>query len=69
MAVTDPSQFESSYRYGIGGSYDNHAWDVVSVCYDVLFWKDLNPEEGVYKWDDIDDMLEACEKHGMTCHQ
>ena len=69
MEVTDPSQFESSYRYGIGGSYDNHAWDVVSVCYDVLFWKDLNPEEGVYKWDDIDDMLEACEKHGMTCHQ
>ncbi|MCQ2469050.1 MAG: GDSL-type esterase/lipase family protein [Ruminococcus sp.] len=66
MEITDPAQFEPSYRYGIGGEYNNHAWDVVKVCYDVLFWKDLNPSEGVYKWDDIDEMLEACEKHGMT---
>ena len=68
MDVGWPYQFEASYERGtgIGGSLDNHAWDVISVCYSALFWDELNPEEGVYNWKRIDDMLDACEKYGMT---
>ena len=29
-------------------------------------WDDLNPGKGVYRWDEIDAMLEACERHGLT---
>lgn len=68
MDVEWPYQFEASYGRGtgIGGSLDNHAWDVISVCYSALFWDELNPEEGEYNWQRIDDMLDACEKYGMT---
>lgn len=66
MNVYSPRLFESGNPLGIGGSKDNHAWDVISVCSGVLFWKDLNPEEGKYDWSQIDEMLEACEKRGMT---
>ena len=66
MNVYKPEQFESDYYLGIGGSRNNHAWDIVSVCSGVLFWKDINPEEDKYNWKQIDDMLDACEKHNMT---
>ena len=67
MTVYNPDMlYEGKHDYGIGGDKDNHAWDVVSICSDVLFWEDLNPAEGVYKFEAIDTMLEACEQAGMT---
>lgn len=61
-----PEVFESSYEYGIGGSKNNHVWDVVTICNGVHYWKDINPSEGVFNWDEIDNMLEAAWKHKMT---
>ena len=67
MTVYNPDMlYEGKHPYGIGGSMNNHAWDVVSIVSDVLFWEDLNPAEGIYKFDKIDTMLEACEEAGMT---
>lgn len=66
MTVYNPEMFESSFPYGKGGSMENHAWDIVTLCNGVHFWEDINPQEGVYNWKEIDDMLEACEKHQMT---
>ncbi len=67
MTVYNPAMlYEGEHPYGIGGSMNNHAWDVVSICSGVLFWEDLNPNEGVYNFDGIDTMLEACEQAGMT---
>ncbi len=63
MNVEKPYQFESDYPKGIG---NNPAWDVVSICSATYFWKDLNPQEDVYNWDEIDSMLEACAAHGKT---
>lgn len=73
MEITKPYQFSPDYSIKksdgsivVLGSRDNRAWDVVSVCYGVLKWNELNPAEDVYDWQQIDDMLEACEEHGMT---
>ena len=66
MNVTKPYQFESSYPMGIGGSKDNKAWDVVTVVSGYYYWKDINPEEDKYDWSQLDAMLDACGKHGMT---
>lgn len=66
MTVYNPNMFESSFPYGKGGSMNNHAWDVVTVCNGVHYWRDINPGENEYNWKEIDDMLDACEKHNMT---
>ena len=66
MTAYTPEMLSSSFRYGIGGAAENHAWDVVTIVSGSPHWNDLNPEKGVYKWDEIDDMLDACEKHGLT---
>ena len=67
MTVYNPDMlYKTKHPYGIEGSMDNHAWDVVSICSGVLFWEDVNPAEGVYNWEEIDTMLEACEQAGMT---
>jgi len=56
----------SDFQYGIGGSADNRALDVVTIVSGSPHWNDLNPGEGVYNWAEIDEMLEACEKYGLT---
>ena len=67
MTVYNPDMlYKAKHPYGIGGSMDNHAWDVVTICSGVLFWEDVNPAEGMYNWEEIDTMLEACEQAGMT---
>lgn len=68
MNVQKPYQFDSDYSAGtgIGGSKNNKAWDVVTLISGVYYWNDLNPEEDKYNWSEIDAMLDACEKHGMT---
>ena len=68
MTAYTPDMIHSSngFAYGIGGSADNQAWDVVTIVSGSPKWCDLNPDEGVYNWDEIDRMLEACEKHGLT---
>ncbi|MBO4878256.1 MAG: beta-galactosidase [Ruminococcus sp.] len=68
MTAYDPYMIDSTqgYQYGIGGSADNHAWDVVTIVSGSPHWDDLNPAEGEYNWEEIDRMLEACEKHGLT---
>ena len=67
MTLYNPDMlYEGKHPYGIGGSMDNHAWDVVTICSGVMFWKDINPQEGVYDWDAIDTALKACEQAGMT---
>ncbi len=68
MTAYDPYMIDSTqgYQYGIGGAADNHAWDVVTIVSGSPHWNDLNPERGVYKWDEIDEMLDACEQHGLT---
>ena len=67
MTVYNPAMlYEGEHPYGIGGSMDNHAWDVTTICSGVLFWENLNPEEGKYNFEAIDIMLEACEQAGMT---
>ena len=58
--------YSGKHPWGINGSNGNQAWNVVTICSDVLFWKDLNPEEGVYDFSKIDEMLKACEQADMT---
>ena len=45
-------------RDSMDSSYD----DVVNVVYYRLMWSDIEPEEGVYNWDIIDEVLEDCIK-------
>ena len=68
MTAYTPDMIHSSngFAYGMSGSADNHAWDVVTIVSGSPKWCDLNPAEGVYNWDEIDGMLEACEQHGLT---
>lgn len=66
MTAYTPYMLSDGFEYGIGGSADNHAWDVVTIVSGSPHWDDLNPAEGVYNWDEIDQMLDACEKYGMT---
>ena len=68
MTAYDPYMIDSTqgYQYGIGGAADNHAWDVVTIVSGSPKWSDLNPEKGVYNWDETDAMLDACEAHGLT---
>lgn len=67
MTLYNPDMlYSTKHPYGINGSMDNKAWDVVTICSGVMFWKDINPEEDVYNWDEIDKALKACEQSGMT---
>ena len=68
MTAYSPDMIDSTqgFQYGIGGSADNRAWDVVTIVSGSPHWNDLNPAKGVYNWDEIDAMLEACERHGLT---
>ncbi len=66
MTAYSPHMLSDAFEYGIGGSADNHAWDVVTIVSGSPHWNDLNPAEGVYHWDEIDEMLDACEQYGMT---
>lgn len=66
MTVYSPWNFESANAYGIGGSMNNTAWEMSTICSGEPKWDELNPEEGVYNWESIDSMLEACEKYGYT---
>lgn len=66
MTAYNPDMLGNGYQYGIGGSLDNQAWNVVTIVSGSPYWKDLNPEKGVYTWNEIDEMLDACEKYGLT---
>lgn len=66
MTAYSPYMLSDAFPYGIGGSADNHAWDVVTIVSGSPHWDDLNPAEGVYQWDEIDEMLDACEQYGLT---
>ncbi len=66
MTAYTPDMLGSSYQYGIGGSAENQAWNVVTIVSGSPYWKDLNPKKGVYNWDEIDGMLDECEKYGLT---
>lgn len=66
MTAYTPYMLSDAFEYGIGGSADNHAWDVVTIVSGSPHWNDLNPAEGVYQWDEIDEMLDACEQYGLT---
>ena len=66
LTTYHPGVFESDYEYGIGGSKENHSWDVVTLCNGVHYWSDINPEEDVYNWEEIDNMIAAAWKHNMT---
>lgn len=66
MTAYSPYMLSDAFAYGIGGSADNHAWDVVTIVSGSPHWDDLNPAEGVYQWDEIDEMLDACEQYGLT---
>ncbi len=66
MTAYTPDMLGSGYQYGIGGSAENQAWNVVTIVSGSPYWKDLNPKKGVYNWDEIDGMLEACEQYGLT---
>ena len=67
MSAHTPIMIESaSFPYSINGSLNNRAWDVVTIVSGSPHWEDLNPAEGVYNWKEIDDMLDCCEKYGLT---
>ncbi|MCQ2469432.1 MAG: beta-galactosidase, partial [Ruminococcus sp.] len=67
MTLYNPDMlYSTKHPYGINGSMDNHAWDVATICSGVMFWKDINPKEDVYNWEEIDKALEACEQSGRT---
>jgi len=66
MTVYNAWAFEASNPYGIGGSMNNTAWNMSTICSGEPKWDELNPAEGVYNWESIDSMLEACEKYGYT---
>ncbi len=59
MTAYTPDMIHSSngFAYGIDGSADNQAWDVVTIVSGSPKWCDLNPAEGVYNWDEIDGLL------------
>lgn len=66
ITAYNPYMMSASFEYGRGGSANNAAWDIVTICNGVHYWNEVNPEEGVYDWKEIDDMLTACEAYGMT---
>ena len=68
MTAYSPRDINSTdgFIYGIGGSADNHAWDVVTIVSGDPKWCDLNPKKGEYNWSEIDAMLNACAERGMT---
>ena len=67
MTLYNPDMlYEGRHPYGIDGSMGNQAWNIVKICSGVMFWEDINPQEGVYNWEEIDRALEACEHAGMT---
>lgn len=66
MTVYAPWAFESTNAYGIGGSMNNTAWQMSTICSGEPKWEELNPAEGLYNWESIDGMLDACEKYGYT---
>ena len=66
MTAYNPHMISSNYDYGIGGAKNNQAWNVVTIVSGSPKWCDLNPEEDVYNWSEIDAMLEACEENGLT---
>ena len=67
MTLYNPDMlYSTKHPYGINGSMGNKAWDVVTICSGVMFWKDINPKENEYNWEEIDTALKACEQSGMT---
>ncbi len=66
MTVYHARAFEATNPYGIGGSMNNTAWEMSTICSGEPKWEELNPAEGVYNWESIDSMLDACEKYGYT---
>ena len=67
MTLYNPDMlYSTKHPYGINGSMGNKAWDVVSICSGVMFWKDINPKEDEYNWEEIDKALKACEQSGKT---
>ena len=57
--------FVPECEYGPNGSWQNKAWDIVTYGSGYFQWNKVNPEKGVYNWDEIDAILDACEKHGL----
>ncbi|MCR5805351.1 MAG: DUF4214 domain-containing protein [Clostridia bacterium] len=68
MTVYGPDMIETAYDwpYAMNGSADNKAWDVVTIVSGSPHWEDLNPKEDVYDWSEIDEILDTCEKYGLT---
>ncbi|MBR5348921.1 MAG: beta-galactosidase [Lachnospiraceae bacterium] len=66
MTAYTPYMISDAFAYGIGGSKQNAAWDVVTIVSGSPKWNELNPRQGYYDWTVIDRMLEACEAHGLT---
>lgn len=57
--------FNPVWEYARGGEKDNLAWDVVTHGSGYQRWDKLNPEKGVYDWNELDKLLNACEKNGI----
>ncbi|MBR5658897.1 MAG: beta-galactosidase [Lachnospiraceae bacterium] len=66
MTAYTPYMISSAYEYGIGGSKQNAAWNVVTIVSGSPKWNELNPRQGYYDWTVIDQMLEACAAQGLT---
>lgn len=58
------------YVYGSGNNKENPftekqtaAWDYASIGYIRYSWKDIEPQEGKFDWDYIDNAIKECKKH------
>ena len=72
-AVTNPHKGWVQYAYSPwyfespeDGVKNNPTWDITSVVYTRFQWKNIEPDDGVYDWSPIDEMISLCEENGKT---
>ena len=66
MTAHNPYMMSDKFDYGINGPFNNQAWNLCTIVSGSPKWCNLNPAEDIYNWDEIDEMLEECEKRGFT---
>ena len=64
-AIRWPEGFPVDYQE-FDGDLTNKDYPSTTIAYWRIYWKYLEPEMGIYRWDIIDKALEVAEKRGQT---
>jgi hypothetical protein len=58
--------WDNNWDYSLSNSYGDAYYPDTSVAYMRIYWADFEPEQGRYRWDYIDRMLELCKERKQT---